>query len=349
MAVARSSPPTNALPWRIVHATLLVGYTVFVLGATIWASITPDTTWWLALASEFSFFVLAASPIALALALVRPTPISIGLGTVPLVLFALIYGGRLVPHPPASAGSDRREITVYTQNIAGMYTLLEGLQSQIERVQPDLLAMQEVPSHVDQLHQAADPMLPYSVLEPRPNPSGIGTWSRLPILDTQTLTLVPGGHLSQRTRIDMGGETLTLYSVHLNPPWPRGWHGTLTPFAFVNPVESSLRQAQVQALLQDVRAQPGPVIVAGDFNMGERTWDYRQLSAVLTDAFASSGRGLGHTFPSRDEWWPFGLHLPPALRIDYVWLGPGLTAREVQVADQMGSDHQGLIARIAVD
>jgi vancomycin resistance protein VanJ len=333
----------------LVRATLLIGYLLFLFMGAVWASLTPYAPWWLSLASEFAFFLFAFAPITLALALVRPSRMSLCLGLAPIAIFLALYGGRIVPHPRVSASPSGREIVVYTQNLAGLYTLTERLKTEVERVRPDLLAAQEVPDYVVELQALADPILPYSALEPRPDPSGVGAWSKYPILESQAFRPADTGHLSTRLRVDLGGETLTFYSVHLNPPWPRGWDGNLKPTAFFRPVESTLRRSQVEGLISDLQKQTGPVIVAGDFNMSDRTYDYRQLSRVLTDSFTAGGTGLGHTFPAREDWWPFGSLLPPALRIDYIWLGQGLIARDVQVSEYVRSDHKGLIAHIALE
>jgi len=105
------------------------------------------------------------------------------------------------------------------------------------------------------------------------------------------------------------------------------------------------RKAQLAALLGPdwlaAASAAGPVVLAGDFNATPWSRAYRQLSAQLSDAraIALSRAGLA-TFPSRY----------PMLRLDHVFVGPGLRVDRVAVlrdgAARCASDHLPLLATL---
>jgi vancomycin resistance protein VanJ len=93
------------------------------------------------------------------------------------------------------------------------------------------------------------------------------------------------------------------------------------------------RSRQVEIVLDWLDEQSKPVVVAGDFNTPPRGRLYGRLRGRLTDSFAAVGRGFGWSFP----------HRFPMLRIDYVWLDPGLTPVHCEVLDVGPSDHRPVV------
>jgi endonuclease/exonuclease/phosphatase (EEP) superfamily protein YafD len=325
---------------RVLLVGLLAGYLIFLVVAVILASYWPQPPSWIALANEVSPHLFVPAPILLVVSLLLRARVAFAIGVAPIALFAALYGMRFVPAPAASAGPESQEIVVYSANVAERRTGYAPLLTQVARAQVDVFAVQEPSPRTNDLQEGLATLLPYHVLEPQRNGRGVGVWSRFPILDAQTLNLgEERGNLSQRVRLDVGGRVVTLYNVHLNAPFVPDWA-----------YDAGMRRRQVEALLTDVQAQDGPVILAGDFNLTERTYDYRRLAQTLTDGYAAAGwgRGLGLTFPTPEWAKPLGLWLAPYVRIDYVWTGAGVSAREVRVVDGNGSDHLGLVARIAL-
>lgn len=77
-----------------------------------------------------------------------------------------------------------------------------------------------------------------------------------------------------------------------------------------------------------------PVILLGDFNATSRYRAYQMLRAALRDAQKAGRSGFGRpTFPAP----------APILRIDHLFVSPGVTVRDVRVADgplmRVASDH----------
>jgi endonuclease/exonuclease/phosphatase (EEP) superfamily protein YafD len=85
--------------------------------------------------------------------------------------------------------------------------------------------------------------------------------------------------------------------------------------------------------------QPGPVIIAGDFNSTLDHSAFRAATAGCTDSAERSGDGLVGTWPSRLPRW-----LGP--QIDHVLVAGGITPETVSVHDVPGSDHRAVLARL---
>jgi vancomycin resistance protein VanJ len=313
-------------------------YLILLIVALVLASYWPQPPGLIGAASEVGPYLFLPAPVLLALALVLRSPGAIASGVVPIVLFVALYGSRFIPPLAVREGAAEQEIVVYSANLALRQDGFAPLLSQIAATNPDVLAVQELSPEADELHEALAATLPHHVPErPRDWP-GVGFWSRFPILDAETLNFDDErGNLSQRVRLDVRGQVVTFYNVHLNVPTGEDWS-----------YDASLRRHQVEGLIADVKAQTGPVILAGDHNLTERTYDYRRLAQTLTDGYAATGWGLGHTFPAPESMGRIERLLAPYIRIDYVWTGPGVSAREVRIVDGTGSNHLALVARIAV-
>jgi len=136
----------------------------------------------------------------------------------------------------------------------------------------------------------------------------------------------------------------TLVNVHLRTP-RRGIEpmleggGPAAPSrAAVLSEEISFRRReaeQIRAWLDDL---PGGVIVVGDFNMPVDSTIYRRSFSDFQNAFGSTGLGFGHTKQSSAFGCAFGA------RIDHILTGPGWAVGGCRVGEDIGSDHLPLIA-----
>ena len=169
--------------------------------------------------------------------------------------------------------------------------------------------------------------LPHRVLVTRTDPFAAVVASRWPLL-AQDVVELDGRPILVRATIDVGGIPLRLFSVHVVAPF------------------GGSRQAwtrEMRAVGDAVRAEQGPVLVAGDFNA---TWGNREfrrlLDAGLTDAAAARGRPFQMTWP-RDR-----RLVPPLTRIDHVLTTPGLTVTAIWSGHGPGSDHRPVMAVVAL-
>jgi vancomycin resistance protein VanJ len=242
----------------------------------------------------------------------------------PVAAFLLLYGGLYLPRRPVAAGG--QTFTVLTYNINGRNREVEAIAAQIERYDPDVVALHEVNAT---MHKALKARLldryPYQQREP-----GIGLYSRLPIEDYQAYRLGgEEGPWAQQGRLLVDGQTVTLLNAH-----PRTPTGELRHFA------TSGHAADVGDLLARVEGIDGPLLVVGDLNLTDQNTGYRALARRLHDAYREAGRGLGFTFRGSEG--------GPALwRIDFVLHTPDLAALDVALGDYGGSDHRPLVATLA--
>lgn len=182
--------------------------------------------------------------------------------------------------------------------------------------------------------------------------SELVTVSRYPILDQRALDTTdligpddPGAPIEDdwedywttkilRTDIDVDGRTVSLYNVHLSVPVPTsGTHPASGDFWEYVQAQYQRRAAQVEVLIDDLAANPHPVLVAGDFN-----------STALSGAVASMNDLLecpdpdGEFFPV--SWPKLRFPLPELWRLDWACTGGGAAVAEYRfVAPEGLSDH----------
>jgi endonuclease/exonuclease/phosphatase (EEP) superfamily protein YafD len=126
-----------------------------------------------------------------------------------------------------------------------------------------------------------------------------------------------------RVEIRRPGMPFILYAVHLENP--------LHDVSFSQHADTVLR------LLRAAEAETLPVVLAGDFNMSDRSTSYRAMDGAMHDAMRS--RLAGSTY--EDGFWAL-----LQLRIDHVFVSPQLCDAGGATFDVPGSDHEGLSVEI---
>ncbi|AWN36743.1 endonuclease/exonuclease/phosphatase family protein [Methylobacterium radiodurans] len=160
-----------------------------------------------------------------------------------------------------------------------------------------------------------------------PHPSRLVRAAALPG-HPRRLGLEPRGALW--VEVTVGGRRLQVFNTHLG-------------------LTGGERLAQVAALLgPDWLGSPAcrdPVVLLGDLNATPWSRAYRRLAGRLTDARRLSGERRarsGATFPAR----------LPLLRIDHVFVGPGIAVERMGPAGgalaRLASDHRPLLAEIVL-
>lgn len=157
------------------------------------------------------------------------------------------------------------------------------------------------------------------------------------VLEIEDLLLNPASLVhQQRLVISLDGRLVTLYNIHTTFPWIRFRHF----FGIPLPVyDSSVRSKEVTVLVQRIRREPYPIVIGGDFNLTPQSKDYRKLTAVLLDAFASFPKKHRATWPANRT--P-SLYIPsprPIFQLDYLFHSSDFAALDVQILARSGSDH----------
>ena len=200
---------------------------------------------------------------------------------------------------------------------------------EIRRSGADVVFLQEAtPTFLAALDRSgAVGELPHRVVVTRTDPFAAAVVSRWPLL-AQDVVEMDGRPILVRATVDIGGVPVRLYAVHVVAPFGGNRAAWIR---------------ELRAVAEAVRAEAGPVLVAGDFNA---TWGNREfrrlLDAGLTDGAAARGRPFQMTWP-RDR-----RLVPPLARIDHVLTTAGLTVTAIWTGPGRGSDHRPLMAVVAV-
>lgn len=96
----------------------------------------------------------------------------------------------------------------------------------------------------------------------------------------------------------------------------------------------ALRRRQSEKASRWLKAIPGPVLIAGDFNTVLESRIYQDLWSGYCNAFTSAGTGIGNTHFTRKT----------AVRIDHLLAGPGWYCVRCWVEAFVGSSHRPLVA-----
>ena len=197
----------------------------------------------------------------------------------------------------------------------------------------DVLAVQELtPESVERLSTAGlDKTFPYRALDARPGPDGVGVWSRFPITASERIDDYRLAMVSARIKVEGVQVDPAVLVAHLLPPWP-------------NPIdEFRSDMLRMQKTMSDLAESVGAgcAIVAGDFNS---TPDMREFRHLLRngfhDASLQAGAGFNRTYPADGR-------VPPIIAIDHV-LTFQCTATSAETTKLPGSDHRGLVTRLAI-
>jgi endonuclease/exonuclease/phosphatase (EEP) superfamily protein YafD len=133
-----------------------------------------------------------------------------------------------------------------------------------------------------------------------------------------------------RAEIEIGGQRLALYNVHLLPPRTLLYTGE--------------HRLQVADLIDTLHNEKLPYVVCGDFNFPDLSPQQSALKrAGAREAHQLAGYGRGATWPVIYAF----RYLMPGIRIDHVYLGPQLTATSCETGEGRGSDHRPVVVDVA--
>jgi len=120
----------------------------------------------------------------------------------------------------------------------------------------------------------------------------------------------------------------------------RGWSAKALRSAIAN----SRKELDGLKKIVEYYMSRGPVLVTGDFNLPPNYPDLQFLKGTHQDCFAANGYGWGKTAPNR-----YGKkRIPPQMRVDMIWAPRGATVHYCATVRGDGSDHDLVLAEIAV-
>jgi vancomycin resistance protein VanJ len=290
---------------------------------------------------ELTLYFFLPAPFLLLAALLFRARGALFLALLPVALFGLLYGERLLPRTQPMAAGPAFRVMTFNAGTGGSGEA-EAVLAAVQEAQPDLVATQEVQGRALQaLRTGLAERYPYQAAT-----GDVATFSAYPLLDATEFRLRGSGYQSQAMDVHIGDHAVRLTNVHLQRTGPR-LGGRRSIVAFVRNYEPGLLEGQVTELLdRHVRPVNGAQLLTGDFNQTEWSRPYGMVAAVLGDSFREAGRGFGHTFPSAIEARGREIALP-LVRIDYIFHSPDLVAQSARMGPDHGSDHVPVVADLA--
>lgn len=334
-ADAPGSPTARRSVWRRILTVLIMIYALVILALWGWMHFEGDRSW---AATLFLFGPrwLCAVPLVVlvpAAAIWRRRLLWLLAATglvilVPILGFRFHVGGAGKPYT----------VRLLTCNVNQSGFRPERLAELVEREQPDIVCLQEVPGHP-----------PPPLLWPRGwhvmHRDELLVASRFPVAERDRLPMpyVPGKLAAIRYTVELPGGPVDLFNLHLLSP-RQGLEAVLDrkqgiDLSKVPKLQTILRlRADESRLVSDWIAQfPGPKIIAGDFNMPVESRIFRQSWSWLTNAFSKVGFGFGFTKFTEEQGWSYGA------RIDHVLYSPPWRSVRAWVGPDIGSDHRPLL------
>lgn len=327
---------------RRAVAALGVGYAAAVTGYAAGRPLLGDRKGWIELVDDLEPWAYLPAPLFAVAGLALRSRGLAGAGFALAAAFGLRWGARYLRRGPDRAAL-AGDLTFMTFNTLAWNRRTEDIAASILAADPDVVGLQEIgPVGADHLASALGGRYPHRFVSASADPSGAAVFSKLPLRDPVAYRGSPQGHWWQRMTIDTPRGPVTYVNVHTKIPHVHRERlfGLLTvPRRF----HAGRRLGEVRSLCDLVRASDGPVVIGGDFNMTERSEDYRLLAAVLRDAYRAVGVGLGHTFP-RTGSYPRPFPAPwPTLRLDYLWHSDHFTAAWSYRGEAGESDHHPVV------
>lgn len=345
---------TGGLVWFGVGTLLVWSYAGLLGGWWVLHRTLGDRIWWVALLSVFAPYLFAPLVLLVPLGLIKPR---IRYGAAILLAAGLLlveYGIPIAAQRTGGTGAPDKilgEISLLTFNVWGYSDSPDTARAIVAQGTPDVVVLQELsPGLVPVLEKELGALYPYRLLNPDEAYKGGGVLSRYPMRPAKLSedSLVDG--FAQVVEITVDDErVLTVYNVHLDATAALYYVDVGEPVGEKVRGSFSVRERQVAELVKDLTERHGPVLVAGDFNMTDRSDAYQALTRSLMDTHREVGRGFGHTFPAYGGSWRGLPVLRRMVRIDLILHSDEWTPLECRVLDEHGqSDHLPVLARFAL-
>jgi endonuclease/exonuclease/phosphatase family metal-dependent hydrolase len=250
----------------------------------------------------------------------------------------------------AGAQTGNLVLTLMTFNVLSRNRRYDGVSGSIAAEAPDVVALQE--PGVEAAAQLTAGLLtsfPYRAFQPECDPSGIGVMSCYPLREVETFRLSADGHWCQRMLLELPCGPITLFNIHMRIPHLRWSTQHVGKRGVPLTYDTSCRHREVESLVGMLDAVRGPCLAMGDFNLTDRSPEYRLLSSRLSDTYAAVGKGLGGTFPALGSF-PHNFPAPaPIIRLDYIWHSRQIRPLSAHLGRSEGSDHRPVVARLELE
>ncbi|MGD1872050.1 MAG: endonuclease/exonuclease/phosphatase family protein [Mastigocoleus sp.] len=240
-----------------------------------------------------------------------------------------------IPNFPKATSNDNLTINVMSFNILFKNDNYDELVKMVNNNSPDIIGLQEVfPTKASKIKKLFLSDYPYQTFNPFKNyyTHNVALLSRFPIIDT---TILPYKEMERglRATLDIGGgKQIQVIVAHLVPNYPSHEFLKLAKKWY------SRRLAEASYLQKIVKNRNFPIVMMCDCNFTDTSEAYSRINSVMDDSFYQAGWGFGHSF--KGFVFPLG-------RIDYIWNTRELRAIDAYVAEDAGSDHLPIMAKLS--
>ena len=224
----------------------------------------------------------------------------------------------------APTSSPARTFRLITFNVWFRNPDIVRVATYIESSQADAVVLQELTATQAEALRPLLPTYPHYYIEP--SQMGAAVFTRWPVLAAESVPLAKDGAVAARVQIDWRGVAVTVFGVHLN--WPLG------------PRNSAFRNEELRQVAAFAKAHPGPLLVAGDFNLTPWSQYFRAALAESGLHDAARGFGLHRSWPAQ--------FAPLAIRIDHCLLSQHWRSVSVRPGPWLGSDHLPVVAELSL-
>ena len=283
---------------------------------------------YLELASHFRVQYLLASIVGLSVCLmVRDWGWAIGAAVsaaINLVAIAPWYTGKRSSNNEAAG----HRLKLVFANVYRVNKRREAFVAFALRHQPDIVIAQEVDAVWDKALRPLQEQYPYFEVLPRGGGSGIALFSRL-AFERLDIVLPEGeGRPGILVKMNVGGSTVSLLSVHPRAPIRRG--------------HLERRNKMLEAATSYLQSLPAPKICVGDLNTSLWSPYYRSFADQTKLVNVRKGFGL---LPS----WPTFLFFRwLMIPIDHCLVSDDIRVIQARTGEPIGSDHLPLIVEIEI-
>lgn len=184
---------------------------------------------------------------------------------------------------------------------------------------------------------------------------GIIIYSKLPVINRETISYPPGNYNSIFQYIDVvynDDDTLRIFNVHLQTlklndnrryldnPSLKSDSDIIQSKSVLSKLKAGFITHSIQAkhIREELNKSPYPILLCGDFNDVPKSFAYETIGRNLQNAFVKKGSGIGRTFFS----------ISPTLRIDNIFVDKKFKVEQFTRVRQVLSDHFPIITDIKI-
>jgi endonuclease/exonuclease/phosphatase (EEP) superfamily protein YafD len=310
--------------WRRA-ASAPVGFFILLLLIATALAAAARWSWFCDLFTHFRPELTAGSALATLLALVVRHRKLVLLAAAGLLVNAVSLALVVWPSAPVTI-EDGRAVRVVSFNVAFFNRGFAAIAPWLESLQPDVVALQELPARELPVVLAQMPDYPYRFLDANTGNYGVVIVSRWPLRDARVIDLgVPDRNAAQVTA-EFPDALLTVTTVHLL--WP------------LTPDSSDQRNAQMAALGPALAACRSACVTVGDFNATRWSPHFQDLLHASGMRDCAQGLFVPQTWPS----W----RIPLRIRIDQCLANDAVQVTGVAIGPDLGSDHMPTINELKI-